>query len=185
MIILLCFFFSSRRRHTRCYRDWSSDVCSSDLHFLARQRRTGHPGEAFVAPVLAVQGEFDRPVADPCDAFVDEHPRQDVLVLVEELQERLFEQHSARVAERPLPRAVEDVHAEVETDDGKKELRIVGGHAVMREIRFRHLVIGKSSRIRQEAWLIYLSKSIVGNTLTGNSSQERAGTPLKNPLKPP
>src|SRR6266542_6207565 len=26
-----CFFFSSRRRHTRCYRDWSSDVCSSDL----------------------------------------------------------------------------------------------------------------------------------------------------------
>src|SRR6266498_4397961 len=27
----LCFFFSSRRRHTRCGRDWSSDVCSSDL----------------------------------------------------------------------------------------------------------------------------------------------------------
>src|SRR5207245_3866431 len=25
------FLFSSRRRHTRCYRDWSSDVCSSDL----------------------------------------------------------------------------------------------------------------------------------------------------------
>src|SRR5207245_8625967 len=28
------FFFSSRRRHTRCYRDWSSDVCSSDLYDL-------------------------------------------------------------------------------------------------------------------------------------------------------
>src|SRR5204862_4120169 len=27
----LCFFFSSRRRHTRSLRDWSSDVCSSDL----------------------------------------------------------------------------------------------------------------------------------------------------------
>src|SRR6266498_1679734 len=26
------FFFSSRRRHTRCGRDWSSDVCSSDLY---------------------------------------------------------------------------------------------------------------------------------------------------------
>src|SRR6266496_5525512 len=25
------FFFSSRRRHTRSLRDWSSDVCSSDL----------------------------------------------------------------------------------------------------------------------------------------------------------
>src|SRR5438128_4335106 len=30
-IAFLSFFFSSRRRHTRCYRDWSSDVCSSDL----------------------------------------------------------------------------------------------------------------------------------------------------------
>src|SRR2546422_3890379 len=29
------FFFSSRRRHTRCSRDWSSDVCSSDLAQLA------------------------------------------------------------------------------------------------------------------------------------------------------
>src|SRR5437899_9307212 len=27
----LAFFFSSRRRHTRCLSDWSSDVCSSDL----------------------------------------------------------------------------------------------------------------------------------------------------------
>src|SRR2546421_8822401 len=41
------FFFSSRRRHTRSDRDWSSDVCSSDLsavdgelHLIgARQRR--------------------------------------------------------------------------------------------------------------------------------------------------
>src|SRR3989442_10243213 len=28
-------FFSSRRRHTRCGRDWSSDVCSSDLCYVA------------------------------------------------------------------------------------------------------------------------------------------------------
>src|SRR5690554_7320692 len=31
MMIFVFFFFSSRRRHTRCGRDWSSDVCSSDL----------------------------------------------------------------------------------------------------------------------------------------------------------
>src|SRR2546422_2900193 len=30
-ITIFFFFFSSRRRHTRCSRDWSSDVCSSDL----------------------------------------------------------------------------------------------------------------------------------------------------------
>src|SRR5436305_15225823 len=28
-----CVFFSCRRRHTRCGRDWSSDVCSSDLRW--------------------------------------------------------------------------------------------------------------------------------------------------------
>src|SRR2546422_3826464 len=38
--VFFFFFFSSRRRHTRCSRDWSSDVCSSDLpgihHVFAR-----------------------------------------------------------------------------------------------------------------------------------------------------
>src|SRR3712207_9034822 len=29
--VVYIFFFSSRRRHTRYWRDWSSDVCSSDL----------------------------------------------------------------------------------------------------------------------------------------------------------
>src|SRR3712207_6872178 len=31
VVVICCFFFSSRRRHTRYWRDWSSDVCSSDL----------------------------------------------------------------------------------------------------------------------------------------------------------
>src|SRR5699024_2787905 len=33
LFISVAFFFSSRRRHTRSKRDWSSDVCSSDLCF--------------------------------------------------------------------------------------------------------------------------------------------------------
>src|SRR5207302_5453324 len=40
--IFVFFFFSSRRRHTRFSRDWSSDVCSSDLvahHHRADERR--------------------------------------------------------------------------------------------------------------------------------------------------
>src|SRR5256884_7429339 len=39
------FFFSSRRRHTRCSRYWSSDVCSSDLsrlQFDEPRRKLGH-----------------------------------------------------------------------------------------------------------------------------------------------
>src|SRR5437899_9099157 len=45
------FFFSSRRRHTRCLSDWSSDVCSSDLenHLLAVR------GEEQVGEVLTTQ----------------------------------------------------------------------------------------------------------------------------------
>src|SRR2546422_7298274 len=45
----LFFFFSSRRRHTRCSRDWSSDVCSSDLL----------PGEV-EGPEEGVQGDVRR-----------------------------------------------------------------------------------------------------------------------------
>src|SRR4030043_2449584 len=36
-IVVGFFFFSSRRRHTRCSRDWSSDVCSSDLWPINRR----------------------------------------------------------------------------------------------------------------------------------------------------
>src|SRR5207245_3467215 len=58
--------FSSRRRHTRCYRDWSSDVCSSDLTLLnppARANLTGFPAEAdgqgnIVVHLFAGDGTF-------------------------------------------------------------------------------------------------------------------------------
>src|SRR2546429_2611179 len=38
------FFFSSRRRHTRCSRDWSSDVCSSDLNHVNLNQPDPGPG---------------------------------------------------------------------------------------------------------------------------------------------
>src|SRR5712675_2525286 len=56
------FFFSSRRRHTRCSRDWSSDVCSSDL-FAAPNPNTVVAGNSFLeakgAGLWAVRGEPD------------------------------------------------------------------------------------------------------------------------------
>src|SRR2546422_3535246 len=39
---MFVFFFSSRRRHTRCSRDWSSDVCSSDLFASAAALSGSH-----------------------------------------------------------------------------------------------------------------------------------------------
>src|SRR6266498_3464078 len=45
MSVFVVFFFSSRRRHTRCGRDWSSDVCSSDLRHPDLQRRQVGAGD--------------------------------------------------------------------------------------------------------------------------------------------
>src|SRR2546430_4106579 len=39
-VSISCFFFSSRRRHTRFDCDWSSDVCSSDLRVQSLARPT-------------------------------------------------------------------------------------------------------------------------------------------------
>src|SRR5690625_7440739 len=53
------FFFSSRRRHTRWPRDWTSDVCSSDLSLKPGRscllEQYGHP--VFLEPVRFITGE--------------------------------------------------------------------------------------------------------------------------------
>src|SRR5690349_23649771 len=50
----LC-FFSGRRRHTRSLRDWSSDVCSSDLKPLARRTYIGACADESGALTLGLQ----------------------------------------------------------------------------------------------------------------------------------
>src|SRR5207248_6087493 len=51
-------FFSSRRRHTRSYGDWSSDVCSSDLLLLGVMKfQSVQPELAYLA--LLVVGAFE------------------------------------------------------------------------------------------------------------------------------
>src|SRR2546422_4555848 len=49
LFFLMFFFFSSRRRHTRCSRDWSSDVCSSDLALDGVAPDARAAGEHFLA----------------------------------------------------------------------------------------------------------------------------------------
>src|SRR5215813_4203537 len=53
--MVVVFFFSSRRRHTRCGRDWSSDVCSSDLGPSVPQTKVAYPAP----PPL---GSMERPI---------------------------------------------------------------------------------------------------------------------------
>src|SRR3712207_7568435 len=82
--VYVYFFFSSRRRHTRYWRDWSSDVCSSDLSggymFVSRcnrlfgrtaQYRVGflpQLGELFIrhALVVFIRRSEERRVGKEC-----------------------------------------------------------------------------------------------------------------------
>src|SRR5690606_1624071 len=70
------FFFSSRRRHTRFSRDWSSDVCSSDLLQGAISYEAGRPREAEKWLNSYIQVETGRRQAsgdafDPTSALAD------------------------------------------------------------------------------------------------------------------
>src|SRR2546422_4654338 len=71
MHVYLFFFFSSRRRHTRCSRDWSSDVCSSDLILRKLEER----GIASSIKAAKKYVEKERPeVWDILDDVIKEHP---------------------------------------------------------------------------------------------------------------
>src|SRR5699024_9784904 len=79
MVCMFFFFFSSRRRHTRSKRDWSSDVCSSDLIGDMVQAGTTavgdgevvdvalavHPGGRDAAVVAVLLGIFGEAEAEP------------------------------------------------------------------------------------------------------------------------
>src|SRR2546429_8160958 len=63
--IFIFFFFSSRRRHTRCSRDWSSDVCSSDLPGLGGKTANlqwvyDHTGQNQKGKMVSLATETDR-----------------------------------------------------------------------------------------------------------------------------
>src|SRR5690606_40732481 len=66
------FFFSSRRRHTRFSRDWSSDVCSSDLGLHLGAENGVDAGEA-------VEGEYRFLDADVVQLTLDEVEAREAL----------------------------------------------------------------------------------------------------------
>src|SRR3712207_3316176 len=61
--VAVFFFFSSRRRHTRYWRDWSSDVCSSDLkftgHFGADPHLSGDPNRQAISRGMRIEKAMD------------------------------------------------------------------------------------------------------------------------------
>src|SRR5256885_4962865 len=93
------FFFSSRRRHTRLQGDWSSDVCSSDLHgafeLTVPVSAIDHlSGAEHAAVTLVEYGDFECPNCKQAQSAVK--------LLLERFDGRV------RVAFRNFP--LEDVH---------------------------------------------------------------------------
>src|SRR3712207_6923624 len=65
------FFFSSRRRHTRYWRDWSSDVCSSDLKLPAIRALTGSFRLSGTRSRVRVTGGIKATISQICVVTLD------------------------------------------------------------------------------------------------------------------
>src|SRR3712207_6025159 len=109
--VLVFFFFSSRRRHTRYWRDWSSDVCSSDLTAWSWRSALSLGGGPLVddGPGDAgdlVVGQADGALGvDPVDDRVEAAHRVGATggrVVVGGVVERLDQGAGGRVAVEPL-----------------------------------------------------------------------------------
>src|SRR5690554_7379837 len=74
------FFFSSRRRHTRCGRDWSSDVCSSDLYlrdpdyFVKKKERDALALQDYLRSVTRFEQGLYYPVILKADMVIADEP---------------------------------------------------------------------------------------------------------------
>src|SRR5215212_5751973 len=107
------FFFSSRRRHTRCLSDWSSDVCSSDL-LVELDEILGHHLEQ-AARYKAELGQPDPELAERAGERLASAGR------------RSLGRGDGRAARRLLARSLEltrllrlDVHLEVDLADAQE-----------------------------------------------------------------
>src|SRR5207248_4351030 len=69
-------FFSSRRRHTRSYGDWSSDVCSSDLAVASGVRRIEAVAGTAAVEAVARRERVLREVADILKVGAEEAPQR-------------------------------------------------------------------------------------------------------------
>src|SRR5256886_6968217 len=72
VIFVFFFFFSSRRRHTRFDCDWSSDVCSSDLQIVQKERVLFARAAAGARDVAAVAHGAPGSAGQPADAELPE-----------------------------------------------------------------------------------------------------------------
>src|SRR3989440_10603836 len=121
---IIFFFFSSRRRHTRSDRDWSSDVCSSDLipENLLESELFGHEKGAFTGAHIQRKGMME--TASGGTLFLDEIgelPPAIQVKLLRFLQEQRFQRVGGRQEIQIDTRLVAATNADLKQliDNGK------------------------------------------------------------------
>src|SRR5207247_6068659 len=126
-VVLWCshwFFFSSRRRHTRSTRDWSSDVCSSDLEAWLERPGTLKidipPYVREVVEEIAFQARGERKI-DKRSGVSQRLPISTLELVVSNAERRAL-QNGEKVV---VPR-VTDVYAALPSITGKFELEYEG-----------------------------------------------------------
>src|SRR5207253_6989630 len=103
---VILFFFSSRRRHTRWPRDWSSDVCSSDLLNKALgQIMIPYPRRVRARCAAIPRGEVDRVTGDYWPASRHPYGCQEVCARLER-NLRSWRGIHIGVRDKPLRRSV-------------------------------------------------------------------------------
>src|SRR3989442_996101 len=95
--VKILFFFSSRRRHTRCGRDWSSDVCSSDLLNSAQMREADRRTiEEIGIPSLVLMENAGRQVVAAMEAMYGDLLERQVAVVCRSEERRVGKECRSR-----------------------------------------------------------------------------------------
>src|SRR2546429_7377569 len=154
-------FFSSRRRHTRCSRDWSSDVCSSDLTRCGGTGKLRTPcrtcgGEGRVRRTEAIDVRIHAGVANggrvrvpgKGNAGTMSAPPGDLYLRVVVRPHPFFERRGNDLYVRvPVTVAEATLGAKIEvpTMDGRALVRIPPGTNSGKTLRLREKEIGRAS----------------------------------------
>src|SRR5690625_6425982 len=98
------FFFSSRRRHTRWPRDWSSDVCSSDLQLFSISNSSGSQSGERPSELAADPSGITIALYNPAISYGETTGSRAVLVYGENDTDQFFSSENQEITDRKSTR---------------------------------------------------------------------------------
>src|SRR5215469_4156147 len=169
------FFFSSRRRHTRSLRDWSSDVCSSDLEMAdAADRRISTYSKGMVQRIkVAAALVHDPEIIVLDEPFNGMDPRQRLQMM--ELLDSMGQQGRAILFSSHILEEVERLSGTIQVIIGGRLAASGDFRAIRRLMTSRpHVFVVRSSDDRVLARALIASQAVTGVEVTPRGLQVRA-----------